>query len=176
MKGGPGPPFLRRYVVTGAARFGFGVESSSFPPTPRSGRSRNQRPRSRKLSQGDGALLRGAIAGNAEPGEADQHQRPGRGFGNRRQPKCPDPKLLGVRREFAIGIASRRRSLLKEAENIDALASGGLEGNAGGADKGKTVGEHLVRGAPERARAGDLAAVNDPGDGVDVKDARASCR
>ena len=33
--------------------------------------------RPQKLSQGVGALLRGAIASHAKPREADQHQRPG---------------------------------------------------------------------------------------------------
>src|ERR1700691_1554823 len=84
--------------------------------------------------------------------------------------KVPTPKAPGFAVNSPIGIA-----LPEEAENIDALASGGLEGNADRTDECKSVREYLVVGAPKRARAGDLAAVNDPSDGVDVKDARA-CR
>jgi hypothetical protein len=66
-----------------------------------------------------------------------------------------------------MGVASGRRFLAKETEDIDALPRGGLEGNADGAGERKTVGEDQVLGAPERARTGDLAAIDDPCDGVD---------
>jgi hypothetical protein len=51
-----------------------------------------------------------------------------------------------------------------EAKDIDALPRGGLEGNADGADERKSVCEQQVVGAPERARTGDLAAIDDSGD------------
>ena len=104
MEGGLGPPFLRHCVVTmrckiwierGILQFrGYAPPSvpsllgGAFGPLAQpslatvSSKSEDETNgagavRPRKLSQGVGALLRGAIASHAKPREADQHQRPG---------------------------------------------------------------------------------------------------
>src|ERR1700759_4639157 len=79
----------------------------------------------------------------------------------------PNAKSSGAG-EFSIGVAGRRRSLGKEAEDIDALPRGGLEGNAERADERKSVREQEVVSALERAGADDRAAVHYSGDRVDV--------
>jgi hypothetical protein len=62
------------------------------------------------------------------------------------------------------------RFLTEEAEDVKRLRSG-LKRNARCADKGKSVGEQQVASAPERARAGDRAAVHRSGDRVDIPNA-----
>jgi hypothetical protein len=181
-------PFCVIMSSPGAARSVLTVESSSSAPcsAQRSlppGRGpwpvlRNPTSRSRfflKLRGGDGALSPRAAANHARAGEADQHQRPSRRFRNRREGEMPDAKGAGIGAQLAIGVASWRRHLAVKAENIDELAGGGLKRDAHGAGERKPVGEKQVVGAFERARSGDLAAIDDSGNGVDRPNARALC-